>query len=113
MVFSGKYSSSTNIKPSAILEKSLQKICDRTLTDVQKRILLHICRNGHSNKTCSRYVREISREMGIPESTVKWSMNSLRDALLIEGGSAAVKGVPVRVTYPGLLVAEGLRGSEA
>jgi len=48
--------------------------------------------------------------MGVPESTVKWSIRSLRDAYLIEGGSRSQKGVPAKVTYSGLLVAEGLKG---
>ena len=109
--FSDKYPyENSKISPSAILEESLKRVCSKALTDLQKRILLHIAETEHVGMTCSRHVREISRAMGVPESTVKWSIRSLRDAYLIEGGSRSQKGVPAKVTYSGLLVAEGLKG---
>ena len=109
--FSDKYPyENSKISPSAILEESLKRVCSKALTDLQKRILLHIAETEHVGMTCSRHVREISRTMGVPESTVKWSIRSLRDAYLIEGGSRSQKGVPAKVTYSGLLVAEGLKG---
>jgi predicted transcriptional regulator len=98
------------ISPSAILEESLKRVCAKALTDLQKRILLYIVENEHIGMTCSRHVREISKTMDLPESTVKWSIRSLRDAYLIEGGSRSQKGIPAKVTYSGLLVAEGLKG---
>lgn len=97
------------ITTSAILEESLKRICSKKLTLLQKRILLHIVETEHLGLTCSGQVREISRRMRIPESTVKWSIRALRDFYLIEGGSADNRGIPAKVTYPGLLIAEGLR----
>ncbi len=97
------------INPSAILEESLKRVCSKKLTLLQKRILLHIAETEHLGLTCSRQVREISRRMRIPESTVKWSIRALRDFYLIEGGTPENRGVPAKVTYPGLLIAEGLR----
>jgi len=43
---------------------------------------------------------------------VKWSLKSLRDACLIEAGSAAEKGLPLRLTYPGMVVAGRVCGGE-
>jgi hypothetical protein len=56
-------------------------------------------------------VKSITTEMGVPESTTKWCLNNLRGMLLIEAGSSLEKGIPVRLTYPGLVVARGLSGS--
>ncbi|MCQ5373612.1 MAG: hypothetical protein NO515_01105 [Candidatus Methanomethylicia archaeon] len=97
------------ITPSAILEESLKRVCSKKLTLLQKRILLHIAETEHLGLTCSGQVREISRRMRIPESTVKWSIRALRDFYLIEGGTPENRGIPAKVTYPGLLIAEGLR----
>lgn len=109
--FSDKYPyEKSKISPSAVLEESLKRVCSKALTDLQKRILLHITETEHVGMTCSRQAREISRSMGVPESTVKWSIRILRDACLIECGSRSQKGVPAKVTYSGLLVAEGLKG---
>jgi len=114
--FSDKYqnisknkNSKNGITPSAILEESLKRICSKKLTQLQKRILLHIAETEHLGLTCSGQVREISRRMGIPESTVKWSIRALREFYLIEGGNIDNRGIPAKVTYPGLLIAEGLR----
>ncbi|MGQ9759200.1 MAG: hypothetical protein ACUVQ5_01310 [Candidatus Methanomethylicaceae archaeon] len=81
----------------------------KKLTPIQKRILLHIVETEHQALTCSGLVKEISRCMRIPESTVKWSIRALRDFYLIEGGTFDNRGIPAKVTYPGLLIAEGLR----
>jgi predicted transcriptional regulator len=103
----------TDRDPSDILERSLKKTCSKMLTDLQKSILVHISETECTGKTSTRYAQEISKKMKVPESTVKWSMASLRDALLIEAGRSDMKGVPVKVTYPGLLVAEELKGEIA
>ncbi|MEM0285712.1 MAG: hypothetical protein QXI49_01670 [Candidatus Methanomethylicaceae archaeon] len=103
-------SSRTNIVPPLeILEESLKKICSRVLTDIQKKILLHIMENEHSELTISGYVKEISELLKIPESTVKWNLRLLRDLQFIEGGTIYRKGIPVKLTYSGLIVAEEIR----
>lgn len=74
---------------------------------MQQQILKYILsREAQGNpRTYSWYVRTISKELGLPESTVKWSLKSLRDSCLIEAGSASEKGLPLRLTYPGVVVA--------
>lgn len=79
------------------------------MTPVQTRVVQYIyARESTSSCTYSWYVRAISKELGIPESTVKWCLNLLREMLLIEAGSASERGLPLRLTYPGLVVAEKL-----
>ncbi|MCS7098169.1 MAG: hypothetical protein NZ922_04255 [Candidatus Methanomethyliaceae archaeon] len=95
--------------PPEILEESLKKICSRVLTDIQKKILLYIMENEHLELTISSYVKEVSKTLKIPESTAKWNLRLLRDLLLIEGGAIYRKGVPVRLTYSGLIVVEEIR----
>lgn len=65
--------------------------------------------NEHSELTLSSYVKEISRLFRIPESTVKWNLRLLRDLHLIEGGAIYRKGIPVKLTYSGLIVVEEIR----
>ena len=80
------------------------------MTELQQRVLLyiHTKEDNTINRTYSWYVRAISSELEVPESTVKWSLNNLRAALLIESGTLLERGVPLRLTYPGLTIAEKL-----
>jgi predicted transcriptional regulator len=104
----------STIRPSEILEESLVRLAEKVMTDVQQQILKYILlREDHGDpKTYSWYVRTLSKDLGLPESTVKWSLKSLRDACLIEAGSAAEKGLPLRLTYPGMVVAGRVCGGE-
>jgi len=70
------------------------------------RILLYIYNKGVIDCTYSWYVRAASSELGIPESTAKWCLSNLRDMLLIEAGTSTVRGLPLKLTYPGRIVAE-------
>lgn len=98
-----------SIRPSATLEESLVRLAIRNLTPIQSRILDYVYgREIGGDHTYSWYVRSIAAEMGVPESTTKWCLSSLRDMLLIEAGSSLEKGIPLRLTYPGLVVAKGL-----
>jgi len=98
-----------SIRPSATLEESLVRLASKNLTSIQSSILDYIYRReiGEAH-TYSWYVRSIAKEMGVPESTTKWCLNNLRGMLLIEAGSSLEKGIPLRLTYPGLVVAKGL-----
>lgn len=98
-----------SIRPSATLEESLVRLAEKNLSSTQSMILEYIYRNElGSNHTYSWYVRAIAMEMGVPESTAKWCLNNLREMLLIEAGSSLDKGIPLRLTYAGLVVAKGL-----
>lgn len=101
-----------NIRPSVTLEESLVRLAGKNLTSIQSRILDYIYRRevGEAH-TYSWYVRAITMDMGVPESTAKWCLNNLREMLLIEAGSSIEKGIPLRLTYPGHVVAERLHES--
>jgi DNA-binding MarR family transcriptional regulator len=99
----------STIDPSKILEDSLKKVCFRVLTNLQKRILLYIIENEKREATLSRQAKEIARKMKIPEPTVKWNLRVLRDLNLIECGSINNKGIPIRLTYAGLIIANSIK----
>lgn len=46
-------------------------------------------------------VNNISKKLKMPESTVRWNVNKLRDAKLIVSGNIEKKGVPVTLTSQG------------
>ncbi|MEM1901357.1 MAG: hypothetical protein QW055_04460 [Candidatus Nezhaarchaeales archaeon] len=90
------------------LEHALTRLALSKLTNLQKAILLRLYCEGNGEHTLSSLVRKLSSELGIPESTLKWSLRGLRDLGLIESGSVEVKGVPVSLTYAGLVVAKNI-----
>ncbi len=108
--FSVKAQCLKNTRPSATVEDALVRLAEKSMTDVQKRVLIHIYsfhrRGSAEGKTYSWHVREIVKTLGMPESTAKWSLNHLRDSLMLECGSMLDKGTPLRITRPGALVAE-------
>jgi hypothetical protein len=89
-------------------------MAQKNLTEPQIRVLKYI-HESEMGKLCtySWYVRAVSTNLSIPESTAKWCLNNLRDMCLIEAGTSSKKGIPLRLTYPGLVVAEGLARSRA
>jgi len=90
------------------LEHALTRLALSKLTKLQKTILLRLYCEGSGEYTFSSLVRKLSAELGISESTLKWSFRGLRDLGLIESGSMDVKGVPVSLTYAGLVVAKNI-----
>ncbi|MHC1627587.1 MAG: hypothetical protein ACXQTI_01985 [Candidatus Nezhaarchaeales archaeon] len=88
------------------LEYALARLASSKLTKLQKRILLELYQNGNGDHTLSSLVRKFSAELGVPESTLKWSLRGLRDIGLIASGNIEVKGIPVSLTYAGMVVAK-------
>lgn len=62
-----------------------------------------------NNMTLNSLIEEISREIKMPVSTVKWNVNVLKKAGLIEGGEKDSKGLPARLTQGGKILAKYLR----
>lgn len=90
------------------LERTLTKLALSKLTKLQRAILLRLYCEGNGKHTFSSLVRKLADELGVPESTLKWSIRGLRDLGLVESGSAEVKGVPVSLTYAGLVIAKSI-----
>ncbi|MCS7139518.1 MAG: hypothetical protein N3F04_00185 [Candidatus Nezhaarchaeota archaeon] len=91
--------------PLLELEQALTKMAISKLTELQKRILLILYRKGNGEHTLSSLVRMLSTELRVSESTLKWNLRGLRDVGLIVSGSAKTKGLPVSLTYAGVVVA--------
>ncbi|MDI9619372.1 MAG: hypothetical protein QFX33_00905 [Candidatus Nezhaarchaeota archaeon] len=90
------------------LEFALTKLASLGLTALQKRILLELYLNGNGDRTLSSLVRELSAKLNVPESTMKWSVRKLREAGLLLSGDVSRKGLPVLLTYAGLIVSRRL-----
>ncbi len=54
--------------------------------------------------TFSRAVREISRILGISESTIKWNLRRLRDKGYVICGNKEKRYVPIRVSEKGMKI---------
>ena len=90
------------------LEQALTRLALSKLTKLQRAILLRLYCEGNGKHTLSSLVRKLADELGAPESTLKWSIRGLRDLGLVESGSVEVRGVPVSLTYAGLVVAKNI-----
>lgn len=108
--FSVKAQYLVNTKPSATIEDALVKLAEKSMTNLQKQVLMHIYsyqrRHCYEGRTYSWHVREIIKQLGMAESTAKWSLNNLRESLLLECGSMMDRGAPLRITKAGAVVAE-------
>ncbi|MCD6403882.1 hypothetical protein DRN62_00540 [Nanoarchaeota archaeon] len=58
--------------------------------------------------TFSRAAREISKVLGVSESTVRWNLRKLRDQGFVICGSKEEKFVPLRLTRKGMRLLKNL-----
>jgi DNA-binding transcriptional ArsR family regulator len=82
------------------MEGALEAASERRLTEKQ-RAMLHVVSTVQGETIYTSLIDRVSREMGIPRSTVRWSLKGLRDSGLIYAGDRDNKGVPVRLTEAG------------
>ncbi|MEM4576178.1 MAG: hypothetical protein QW701_01805 [Candidatus Nezhaarchaeales archaeon] len=90
------------------LEFALTRLALMKLTKLQKILLLRLYSEDCNDYTLSSLVRKLSTELEVPESTLKWSLRGLRDMGLITSGGKDAKGIPVSLTYAGLIVAKNI-----
>jgi len=81
----------------------LVSICKRRLTQKQKFVLRMLLRE-QDNTSYSKFSARLSESTGIPLSTVKRILKSLRECGLVE----YERGVPLRLSSVGELIAEAL-----
>jgi DNA-binding transcriptional ArsR family regulator len=74
------------------------------LTEKQ-RIMLRIVSEVQGETLYTTLIERVSEELDIPRSTVRWNLKGLRDAGLIAAGDRDNKGVPVRLTETGRVMA--------
>ena len=87
------------------MEKALMTTATIRLTEKQRIILKWLIIEYDGTEVYTNLINKISKDLGIPESTVRWNMKGLREAYLIEAGTKDNKGIPVSLTTIGRIMA--------
>ena len=87
------------------LEQALMTAASTRLTGKQRTILNWLTANRVEDTVYTNLIKQLSRELSIPESTVRWNLRGLREADLINAGTKENKGVPVSLTTMGRIMA--------
>lgn len=74
------------------------------LTEKQRTILQWLTLHEIEDIVYTNLIKQLSTELDIPESTVRWNLRGLRDAELINAGTKENKGVPVSLTMMGRIM---------
>jgi hypothetical protein len=85
-----------------VLEEILEILIKKRLNMRQVELLLKIEKN--EGLFYYQLVNKLSEEQRLPESTVRWNLNKLRNAMLVITGDKNNKGVPVKLTEKGKMV---------
>lgn len=87
------------------LEQALMTAASTKLTEKQRTILHWLTTRYDDDEVYTNLIKQLSEELEIPESTVRWNLRGLRDADLINAGTKDNKGVPVSLTMMGKIMA--------
>jgi DNA-binding transcriptional ArsR family regulator len=87
------------------LEGALDAAMSLRLTSKQRRLLRWLVEDYKDEMVYTTLIEKISEDMDIPRSTVRWNLRGLRDAELITAGDRENKGMPLRLTKRGEIVA--------
>ena len=87
------------------LEQVLMTAASTSLTKKQRTILHWLTMNHVEDTVYTNLIKQLSGELSIPESTVRWNLRGLREADLINAGTKENKGVPVSLTTMGRIMA--------
>lgn len=87
------------------LEQALMTAASTRLTGKQRTILHWLTANRIVDTVYTNLIKQLSGELSIPESTVRWNLRGLREAELINAGTKENKGVPVSLTTIGRIMA--------
>jgi DNA-binding transcriptional ArsR family regulator len=85
------------------LEETLENLIKERINTKQIELLLKIEEN--EGLFYYKLIKKLSKETGLPESTVRWNLNRLRSAKLVITGDKNNKGVPVKLTERGKMIA--------
>ncbi len=86
------------------IEGALETASSRRLTEKQ-RMMLQIISEVQGETLYTTLIEKVSKELEIPKSTVRWNLKGLRDSGLITAGDRDNKGIPVRLTETGRIMA--------
>lgn len=92
------------------LEQALMTAASTKLTEKQRTILNWLTTQYEDDEVYTNLIKQLSDELEIPESTVRWNLRGLREADLINAGTKDNKGVPVRLTMMGRIMANYANG---
>ncbi|MBD3205311.1 hypothetical protein GF319_03070 [Candidatus Bathyarchaeota archaeon] len=87
------------------MEEALITSATTKLTQKQRIILKWLILQYDGSEVYTNLINKISKDLDIPESTVRWNMRGLREADLIEAGTKDNKGIPVSLTTMGRIMA--------
>ena len=87
------------------LEQALMTAASTKLTEKQRTILQWLTTQYAEDEVYTNLIKQLSDELEIPESTVRWNLRGLREAELINAGTKENKGVPVSLTMMGRIMA--------
>lgn len=87
------------------LEQALMTAASTRLTGKQRTILNWLTMNHIEDIVYTNLIKQLSGELSIPESTVRWNLRGLREADLINAGTKENKGIPVSLTTMGRIMA--------
>ena len=79
-------------------------VASTKLNEKQRIILQWITMHNIEPIVYTNLIKQLSEELGIPESTVRWNLRGLREAELINAGTKQNKGVPVSLTTMGRIM---------
>jgi len=92
------------------LEEALETLTKKRLNRKQLELLLKIKQN--EGLLYYQLINKLSQKQGLPESTVRWNLNKLRDAEMIITGDKNIKGVPVKLTEKGKIVTSAFKNGK-
>ena len=87
------------------LEQAVITAANTKLTEKQQIILRWLMNHDENDAVYTVLIQQLSDELDIPESTVRWNLKGLREADLINAGDKYNKGVPVSLTETGRIMA--------
>ena len=95
----------THFRELNTFEEALASASSRRLTRKQ-RLMLRWLSEGYGEATIyTSLIDQLSEDLGLPKSTVRWNLQGLREANLIRAGDRENKGVPVELTDAGRIMA--------
>ena len=89
------------------LERALMAASTR-LTKKQRMLLRWLAEDYGGGEVYTAIIERISEDLSIPKSTVRWNLRGLREAGFIRAGDKDNKGIPVRLTERGRIMAESV-----
>jgi DNA-binding MarR family transcriptional regulator len=96
----------SHFKELSNIEQLFIMAASAKLTKKQMVILRWLIERHNKKTVYTVLIQEISRELEIPKSTVRWNLKGLRDADLIKAGDKNNKGIPVALTPMGRIMAD-------